>query len=158
MILQPIPSEFPYICGPEKSGGENRLAGRSPSLQVPHWTYWFRLTTIQGRHSVLTYVKYRSVSGSFQNIDPPPPSPPSECVLRAVRGGGSILWKTPDILLASYSIISLYQGRARRRQAAGEHGLSVQFSRTDPRKYSFARTAGGSKNFPKQWTFQVLTE
>ncbi len=49
---------------------------------------------------VLTYVEYRAVSGVFQNIDPPPPSPPSECVLpphqrrwgvhtrRAVRGVG----------------------------------------------------------------------
>jgi hypothetical protein len=50
-----------------------------------------------------------------------PPSPPSECVLPptpkaggggvhtrlAVREGGSIFWKTPEIGLASYSIISL---------------------------------------------------
>jgi hypothetical protein len=55
------------------------------------------------------YVEYRAVSGVFQNIDPPHPSPTSECVLpRAVMGaGGSIFWKTPDIGLASYSIISL---------------------------------------------------
>ncbi len=51
----------------------------------------------------------------FQNIDPPTPSPPGECVLtpqqrrgvhtrRAERGvGGSIFWKTQDIGLASYS-------------------------------------------------------
>jgi hypothetical protein len=50
-------------------------------------------------HKVLTYVEYRAVSGVFQNIDPPPPSPPSDCVLpphqrrevntrRAVRGWG----------------------------------------------------------------------
>ena len=32
-------------------------------------------------HKVLTYVEYRVVSGVFQNIDPPPPTPPSECVL-----------------------------------------------------------------------------
>ncbi len=32
-------------------------------------------------HKVLTYVEYRAVSGVFQNIDPPPPSPPRECVL-----------------------------------------------------------------------------
>jgi hypothetical protein len=50
----------------------------------------------------------------FQNIDPPPPSPPGECVLppnkgggvqnrRAERGmGGSIFWKTIDIGLPSY--------------------------------------------------------
>ncbi len=31
--------------------------------------------------TVLTYVEYRAASGVFQNIDPPPPSPPSECVL-----------------------------------------------------------------------------
>jgi hypothetical protein len=51
----------------------------------------------------------------FQNIDPPPPFPPGECVLppqqrrgvhtrRAERGvGGSIFCKTQDIGLASYS-------------------------------------------------------
>ncbi len=43
-------------------------------------------------HKVLTYVEYRAVSGVFQNIDTPPPSPPSECVFpphqrrRGVRG------------------------------------------------------------------------
>ena len=62
------------------------------------------------------------MSGVFQNFDPTPPSPPSECVLpphqrrgggevntrRAVRGGGgSIFWKRPDIGLASYSLIPL---------------------------------------------------
>jgi hypothetical protein len=31
-------------------------------------------------HKVLTYVEYRAVSGVFQNIDTPPPSPASECV------------------------------------------------------------------------------
>ncbi len=66
-------------------------------------------------HKVLTHVEYRAVSGVFQNIDPPPPL--RECVLpphqrrglhsrRAVRGWGSIFWKTPDIGLASYSTIS----------------------------------------------------
>ncbi len=80
---------------------------------------------ITGTHicSALTYVEYRAMSGVFQNIDPPPPSPPSECVLpqhqrrggggtprRAVRGWWviiSIFWKTPDIGLASYSLIPL---------------------------------------------------
>ncbi len=60
------------------------------------------------------------MSGVFQNIDPPSPSPPSECVLplhqrRGVHntrqgaegGGGSIFWKTQDIGLASYSVIPL---------------------------------------------------
>jgi hypothetical protein len=32
-------------------------------------------------HKVFTYVEYRAVSDVFQNIDPPPPSPPSKCVL-----------------------------------------------------------------------------
>jgi hypothetical protein len=42
------------------------------------------------RQKVLTYVKYIAVSGVFQNIDPPPPSPTSECVLppHQRRGGG----------------------------------------------------------------------
>jgi hypothetical protein len=50
----------------------------------------------------------------FQNIDPPSPSPPGECVPPAFvggedtlagrrGGGGSIFWKTRDIGLASYS-------------------------------------------------------
>ncbi len=32
-------------------------------------------------HKVLTYIDYRAVSDVFQTIDPPTPSPPSECVL-----------------------------------------------------------------------------
>ncbi len=50
----------------------------------------------------------------FQNIDPPSPSPPGECVLPPTKaggthspggegGGGSIFWKTQDIGLAYYS-------------------------------------------------------
>jgi hypothetical protein len=52
-----------------------------------------------------------------QNIDPPPPSPPGECVTPAFvgggrgthsptgeEGGGSIFWKTRNIGLPSYSI------------------------------------------------------
>jgi hypothetical protein len=62
-------------------------------------------------HKVLTYVEDRAVYRVFQNIDPPQPflhpasvsSPPH--TRRAVRG--SIFWKTRDIGLASYSIISL---------------------------------------------------
>ncbi len=34
-----------------------------------------------GEHKVLTYIEYRAVSGVFRTIDPPTPSPPSECVL-----------------------------------------------------------------------------
>jgi hypothetical protein len=30
------------------------------------------------------------------------------------------------------------QDRIRTRQAAGDHGLGIQYARTDPRKYSFA--------------------
>jgi hypothetical protein len=70
-------------------------------------------------HKVLTYKEYRAVSGVFRTIDPPPPFPPSECVLpphlrrRGTHSpggkgvGGSIFRKTPDIGLASYSIIPL---------------------------------------------------
>jgi hypothetical protein len=39
------------------------------------------VTLLSSTHKVLTYVEYRAVSSVFQNIDPPPPSPPSECVL-----------------------------------------------------------------------------
>ncbi len=33
------------------------------------------------------------------------------------------------------------QDRIRTRQAAWEHGLDIQYARTDPRKYSFALRA-----------------
>ncbi len=62
--------------------------------------------------------KNRAVSGVFQNIDPPPPLHQRLCPPNAPKAGGytlagqwwgrgSIFWKTPDIGLASYSIISL---------------------------------------------------
>jgi hypothetical protein len=42
-------------------------------------------------------------------------------------------------------------GRVRTRQAAGEHGLMVQYARTDVRKYSFAvRTIEGWNNLPEE--------
>jgi hypothetical protein len=71
-------------------------------------------------HKVLTYVEYRAVSGVFQNINPPTPSPPSYSVssprtkgrgytLAGRWGGGGQYFgrRQPDIGLASYSIISL---------------------------------------------------
>ncbi len=70
-------------------------------------------------HKVLTYVDCRvlSVSGVFQNIDPPPSLYPASVSSPRTKGGGytlagqcggggSLFWKTPDIGLASYSIIS----------------------------------------------------
>ncbi len=67
-------------------------------------------------HKVLTYVEYRAVSGVLQNIYPPPPSPPSECVLpphqrwgvltrRAVGGGGWVV----NILVDARHWIGLLQ-------------------------------------------------
>jgi hypothetical protein len=42
-------------------------------------------------------------------------------------------------------------GRAGTRQAAGGHGLTVQYARTDPRKYSFAaRTMGKWNRLPDE--------
>jgi hypothetical protein len=81
----------------------------------------FHFQRLRGLYSQSTYIC--RVQGCVLRLPknlPPTPSPPSECVLppppppppkdthRAVRGvGGSIFWKTPDIGLASYSIISL---------------------------------------------------
>jgi len=43
------------------------------------------------------------------------------------------------------------QERARTRQAAGGHGLAVQFARTDPRKYSFSvRTVEKWNKLPEE--------
>jgi hypothetical protein len=71
------------------------------------------------KHKVLTYIEYRAVYGIFRTIDPPQ----SECVLPphlrrgstlAGRwdGGGGQYQKTPDIGLASYSIIPLPEERS----------------------------------------------
>ncbi len=70
-------------------------------------------------HKVLTYTEYRAVSGVFRTIDPPPPLHPASesCprtkgggvhTRRAVRGWGVNI--SPDIGLASYSIIHLWLG------------------------------------------------
>jgi hypothetical protein len=67
-----------------------------PSCQFQAIDFYFLRWT---HKVVITYVEYRAVSDVFQNIDPPPPSPPSECVLppnqrrgvhtrRTVRGVG----------------------------------------------------------------------
>jgi hypothetical protein len=70
------------------------------------------------KNKVLTYVEYRALSVVFQNIDPPPPSPPSECVFPPHHrprthspggegmGGQYTYWKTPAIGLASYNNLS----------------------------------------------------
>jgi hypothetical protein len=51
----------------------------------------------------------------------------------------------------SKSLTAFFTVRARTRQAAGEHGLSVQFARTDPRKYSFAvRTVENWNKLPEE--------
>ncbi len=43
-------------------------------------------------HKVLTYVECRAVSDVFQNIDTPPPSPTSGCVLPPkTKAGGTHL-------------------------------------------------------------------
>jgi hypothetical protein len=58
------------------------------------------------------------MSGVFQNIDPPPPSPPGECGGPLVRGedtlagwregGGSIFCKPPDTALYSTYLSTLW--------------------------------------------------
>jgi hypothetical protein len=73
------------------------------------------LRSVQSTHKVLTNVEYRPVSGVFQNSDPPPPCflPPHQRRGGGTHspggegGGGSIFWRTPNIGLASCSIISL---------------------------------------------------
>ncbi len=57
-------------------------------------------------HKVLSYIEYRAVSGVFRTIDPASVS--STAHSPGGKGGGrSIFRKTPDIGLASYSIIPL---------------------------------------------------
>ncbi len=53
-------------------------------------------------------------------------------------------------------------GRTGTRQAAGGHGLSVQYARTDPEKYTFAvRTAENNlpddvKSAPNREVFRII--
>ncbi len=95
-------------------------------LHTTEWRFWERLQgphrkdTNRGAGPQRTYI-YRVQSSVWRlpNYWPPTPSPPSECVLPPVPkpvgytltgrwgGGGSIFQKTPDIGLASYSIIPL---------------------------------------------------
>ncbi len=94
------------------------------SWQSPIWKYLlFRgkrvhVCMVAGKKYLPTYAEYRLQSCVWRlpKYWPPTPSPPSEWVLpphqrwgvhtrRVVRG--PIFWKTPDIRLASYSIISL---------------------------------------------------
>jgi hypothetical protein len=79
---------------------------------------------------------------------PTPPSPLSECVLpphqrrgvhnrRALwRGGGSIFWKTRDIGLASYSIISLRLTLSPRPPVYDPAEMTGQISRSHLAVYS----------------------
>ena len=92
------------------------------------------------RHKVITYIEYRAVSGIFRTIDPPPPFRPASVPFprtkgggvhsrRAVRGlggrGGSIFGKTPEIGLASYSIIPLRREESgHQRKFIGANSLS----------------------------------
>ncbi len=63
----------------------------------------------RGVHNVLTYIEYRAVSGVFRTIDPLPPLHPASVSSPRTKGGGRThsSRKTPDIGLASYSIIPL---------------------------------------------------
>jgi hypothetical protein len=69
-------------------------------------------------HKVLTYKEYKAVSGVFRTIDPPPPLHPASVSSPAPKAGGThspggegvgglYFWKTPDLGLASSSIIPL---------------------------------------------------
>ncbi len=97
------------------------------TLWVPHQPPavtggWVKQSANGGTaQSTYIYIEYRAVSGVFQNIDPPTllqpgsvSSPPHQRrgggvhTRRALRRWGvTIFWKTPDIGLASNSIIPL---------------------------------------------------
>ncbi len=76
-------SEKPVPPSSISSSASSQRASGSPNLYLFfRQELLFLHTIINTRtHKVLSYVEYRAVSGVFENIDPPPPSPPSECVL-----------------------------------------------------------------------------
>ncbi len=57
-------------------------------------------------HKVLTYIEYRAVSGVFRTIDPPTPSPTSECVLPAPKAGGQ--WWAKLLRLLTVNSLSYF--------------------------------------------------
>ncbi len=88
------------------------------------------------------------MSGVFRTIGPPTPSPPSECVLPThhkahspggAGGGWSIFRKTPDIGLASYSIIPLRFGFQSKTSEEGwlwrPHRTKIILSLTKSKKF-----------------------
>ncbi len=101
------------------------------------------------------------MSGVFQTIDPPPPSPPSECVLpphqrRGVThspggegGRGSIFWKTPDIGLASYRLIPI-------RCAAFASGLVI--NNIQEIKWSFIAACRGKDFWLRNHAIKFIIE
>ncbi len=91
-VLMPIQTEerssFLFLENPFNTDGSGHVTKLHIfGTHVTHSSCQFAirlflmLTVLLYNHKVLTYVEYRAVSGVFQNIDPPPPSPPSECAL-----------------------------------------------------------------------------
>ncbi len=77
---------------------------------------------VRGCTTKYLHIEYRAVSGVFRTIHPPPPLHPASVSSPRTKGvgytlagwwggGGSIFRKTPDIGLASYSIIPLRGAR-----------------------------------------------
>jgi hypothetical protein len=111
-------------------------------------------------HKVLTYIEYRAVSGVFRTIDLPPPlplasvsSPPTKgggfTLAGRWGGGGSIVRKTPDIGLASYSIIlcTCIIFRDRVTKMIGESGNHRPgIIRETPNKQRWASTLANRSN------------
>ncbi len=68
--------------------GRSLNRGRPPTCESPT----LQRLSMRVSHKVLTYIEYSAVSGVFRTIDPPPPSPPSDCVLtpapKAPKAGG----------------------------------------------------------------------
>ncbi len=101
---------------------------QTASRQGASWKTVFMETIPNGAQWTALYL-YREQSSVWRlsNYWPPTPSSPSECILPSHQrrgytlagrwgGGGSIFRKTPDIGLASYSIIPLrHQGISKRK-------------------------------------------
>ncbi len=67
------------------------------------------------------------MSGIFQNIDPPPPSPPGEYVPPAFgAGGGHTSWVDRGIGLLQYNLSTLSVSAGSAEEEAGEHGEAEQ--------------------------------
>ncbi len=111
-------SELPPLPLWKRVSWSIQTSNRMSRLQIIQHQTDRKRKVLEEATKYFTHIEYRAMSGVCRTIDPPPPLHPASVSPPAPKGGGytfagrwggggSIFRKTPDIGLASYSIISL---------------------------------------------------